>query len=96
MNFVTRILFKNPWPTVVVILACFVAGLVYTTDYVLNTVQPRQRAALLDKVAADIDEGDAKFNRHRYGSALKVYRYVLAAYSDEIDGEVEGRLHHRP
>lgn len=95
MNVVTRFLNKNPWPVVVVILACFVAGLVYTTDYVLNTVQPRQRAAFQAKVAAEIDEGDAKFERRRYDSALKVYRFVLAAYEDEIDSEVAGRLHHR-
>lgn len=95
MAFAIRFLNRQPLAVSALIVLAAAWAFQETHDFVVNTVQPRQQAALRARVEAQIAEADTNFKRRKYPAALSTYRYVLAAHTDQLSGSEQGTLHHR-
>ncbi len=89
--------FFGRFPRVIsgLILAGFVAGLWYVTDYVENVIKPREAEARLDRIHGEIARADAMFNREKYDIAITEYDYALTSFASELTPPEIARMHHQ-
>lgn len=95
MGLVVRFLNRRPLAVCILILIGAGWGFWATHDFVVNGLQPRERAALQARIAAQIGEADSKLRRRQYNPALSTYRFMLSAHDAHLGSREKGRLQHQ-
>jgi tetratricopeptide (TPR) repeat protein len=92
MRLLRRFCNRHPWFPVTLILLTMAISIWAVTDYLQNTVWPRQQAARRAGIDEAIAQADAKFARARYDAARQAYQYVLGTFGADLTPVQQGRL----
>ena len=95
INAATAYVFRHPGQFTVLVLGALAYSTWAVTDYIENTLRPRQRTELKARIDEEILTADEKFRRKRYESALKGYNYLMFAFGEELTPRIHGHVNHQ-